>query len=106
MIEQIFRLFRAAVLRDVVRRRDHHVTLRRPERDRDHVLRQMLAVAHAGIEARFDDVDKRRLSDHLQFDLRILFQERRDHRLDHEIDRRRRRVDAQPADGTPRNPRT
>ena len=92
-------MLRLAVPREVIGRSDHHIALRAAERDRDHVLREMLAIAHAGIEARADDVDERAFGDDLEIDLRIGLEERRDHRRQHEIDRRRRRVDAQPARG-------
>jgi hypothetical protein len=51
----------------------------------------MFAVAHAGI----DDVDERTLGHNLQVDLGKGAQERCDHRRQHQIDRRRRRIDAQ-----------
>ena len=58
MIEQILWMFRPAMLRNIFARRHHRVTLRRAERDRDHVLRQVFAVAHAGVETVGDDVDE------------------------------------------------
>ena len=81
--------------RDIVGRGHHRVALRRAERDRDHILRQMLAVTNAGVEPLRDDVDERALPDNLEVDLRISFNERRDHRRQHQIDRRRRRIDPQ-----------
>ena len=51
VIEQILRMFRPAMLRNIFARRHHRVALRRAERDSDHVLRQMLAIAHAGVKA-------------------------------------------------------
>ena len=88
-------MFWTAMLRNILRRCHHRIALRRPERDRDHVLFEMLAIAHAGVEAVGDDIDERAVADDLQFDLRICLQERRDHRRQHQIDRRRRRIDAQ-----------
>ena len=90
------------MLRDIFARGHHRVALRRAERDRDHVLRQMLAIAHAGVEASGDDVDERALGDDLQIDLRMGGEKRRHHRRQHQIDRRRRRIDAQaPATAQP-----
>ncbi len=57
----------------------------------------MLAVAHAGVETAGDDIDECTLADDLQFDLRILCKKRRDHRRQHQVDRRRRRIDPQTA---------
>ena len=73
--------------------------LRRAERDRDHVLRQVLAVAHAGIVSGIDDVDERALADDLEIDLRTSPHERHHHRRQHQVDRRRRGVDAQASRG-------
>jgi hypothetical protein len=57
----------------------------------------MLAIAHAGIEPRADDVDERAVGRDPQFDLWMGPQERPNHRRQHEVDRRRRGIDAQPA---------
>jgi hypothetical protein len=84
-----------ATLHDILRRRHPCIALRRTQRDRDHVLREMLAIAHAGIEASADDVNQRARGNDFQIDLRIGFQERRNHRRQHQIDRRRRRIDPQ-----------
>ena len=92
-----FGCFGAAMPRDVFARRHDRIALRRAERDRDHVLRQMLAIAHAGIKASGHDVDERALGNDLQIDLGVGCEKRRDHRRQHQIDRRRRRVDAQTA---------
>ena len=59
------------------------------------MLREMLAIAHAGIEASADDVNQRARGNDFQIDLRIGFQERRNHRRQHQIDRRWRRIDPQ-----------
>jgi hypothetical protein len=56
----------------------------------------MLAVTHAGVEPVRDDVDERAVADDFEVDLRIGCNERRDHRCEHQIDRRRRRIDPQP----------
>src|SRR5690606_41930344 len=53
------RMHRPAMLCHIVTRRHDRVALRRAERDRDHILRQMLAIAHACVEALRDDVDER-----------------------------------------------
>jgi len=96
VIEQVLGVLWLAMPRDIVGRGHHCVALRRAERDRDHILRQVLAVTNAGVEPLRDDIDERSLGDNLQLDLRIGFDERRDHRRQHQIDCRRRRVDPQP----------
>ena len=55
----------------------------------------MLAIAHAGVKASGHDIDERALADDLQIDLGMRCKKRRDHRRQHQIDRRRRRIDAQ-----------
>ena len=66
---------RPAMLRNIFARGHHRVALRRAERDRDHVLRQMLAVAHPGVKAFGDDIDERTVADDLQIDFGIRPQE-------------------------------
>src|ERR1700742_3661021 len=57
----------------------------------------MLAITDAGIESGIDNIDEGAVSDDIQLDLRELLQEWRNHRRQYQVDRRRRRVDAQPA---------
>ncbi len=95
MFQQILRMFRASMLRDVFARGHHRIALRRPERDRDHVLRQMFAIAHAGVKTSGHDIDERALADDLEIDFGMGCKKRRNHRRQHQIDRRRRRIDAQ-----------
>jgi hypothetical protein len=45
--------------------RHHGIALRHAKRYCDHILRQMLAPADAGVEACLDDIDERRLRDDL-----------------------------------------
>jgi hypothetical protein len=59
----------------------------------------MFAIAHAGVETFGDDVDEGAVADDFEIDLRIRLEKRRHHRRHHQIDRRRRRVDTEPAGG-------
>src|SRR5690348_16706767 len=84
-----------ATPREIVGCGDKGIALWRTKRDRDHVLLEMLAISHAGVEAGADDVDEPALADDLDTDFRVGLQKRPDHRRQHEIDRWRRRIDAQ-----------
>ena len=65
--------------------------------DRAESIATIHAAIDAGIEAGLDDVDKAGLHDDIELDFGILRRKRRHHGREAEIDRRPRRVDAQPA---------
>src|SRR3984885_15276954 len=65
MIQQVLGVLWPPMLRNILRRCHNRITLRRSQRDRDHVLRQMLAIAHARIEAGGNDIDKGTVADNL-----------------------------------------
>ena len=88
-----------AAARDVSRRSDDGIMLRTAQRDRHHVLREVLAIAHAGIVAGADDVDETAFGNDVEVDQGMRIEKRPDHRGHHEIDGRRRRVDAEAARG-------
>jgi hypothetical protein len=99
MIEQGVRLRGAPAPRDTSGRCHHRITLRPPERDCDHILREVFAIAHARIEPSVDDVDERAFGYDFQIDLRIGLKKRPDHRRQHQVNRGRRCVDAKPPRG-------
>ena len=71
--------------------------LARADRDRDHVLREPLLVADAGIACRRQDVDEALVDDDLQPDVGIRGQERRHERWQDQLRRARRDVEPQRA---------
>jgi hypothetical protein len=52
----------------------------RPDAHRDHVLRHLLAAAHAGVETLCDDIGQAIVDDDLEFDVRILPRQLREFR--------------------------
>jgi hypothetical protein len=71
--------------------------LARPDRHRDHVLLQPLAVADAGVATGREHIDETLLDDHLHADVRIGGKERRDDGWQHEPRRADRNVELERA---------
>ena len=71
----------ALVQAQIVGAADHHERERRRQPHRDHVGRDELAEADAGVEATGREIDHLVARGDLQLDLRIGLAKRRDHRL-------------------------
>jgi hypothetical protein len=78
MAEQIARVVRPSMSIEVGRGGAHGETVvARPDRHRDHVLLQPLAVANAGIATGRKEIDETLLGDHFEANVRIGCEERR-----------------------------
>jgi hypothetical protein len=93
-MQEIFRPLRKAVLEHVIGRGDDGVALRRADRHCDHIERQALAIADAGIEALREDIDKTVVDGDLEADAGVARKETDDHRRENGL-RRARHIEAQ-----------
>jgi hypothetical protein len=94
MPQQVFGLGGRTTLFQVPGRSNHDVAQRWTKRHRDHVERNILDTANAGIEPTVDDVDDRGVAEELQLDVRVGTQEPLDQRSQDELNRRGGCVDA------------
>src|SRR5579875_356895 len=99
--EEVLRRLGSAVLREIGLRPDHREANVGTDADRDHVLGDLLAEAHPGIEALSDNVDESAFDVDLDFHLRIFRQYLGQLRPK---DRRRGMIARRDANGTGRLP--
>ena len=98
MAEQIARVLRPAMAIEIGRGgAEWQSAAARADRHRDHVLLQPLVVADAGVATGREHVDETVLGDHLQADVRIGGEERRNDRRQHQPRRADRHVELERA---------
>ena len=85
--DQVLRPLRFRPLREIRRRADDRHAHVGPDAHGDHVLRHLLAGAHAGVVTLGDDVGQAVVDDDLDLDVRILPQEFRKFRPQDRVDR-------------------